>query len=111
MKLTKPKIFLGISLAFLSLQAFFGALCGYFLTKFLAGKEAGQPGKIKSLIFEIKNWRVHLHHWLIALGLLNVFLFWSPPFFSQFSFGFLGGIVFQGISCYPDWYKVVVKIK
>lgn len=111
MKVVKPKIFLGIPLALISLQAFLGALCGYFFTKLLAAKEAGKPGKIKSLIFEIKNWRIHLHHWLIALGLLNVFLFWQPPILFQFSLGFLGGVVFQGISCYPDWHRIIVKVK
>jgi hypothetical protein len=110
MRLLKPKILLGLSLAIISFQTFLGALFGYFLTKFLAGKEPGKSGKIKSIIFNIKNWRVHLHHWLIAFGIFNVFLFWQPQPFSQFSLGFLGGVIFQGIYCYPDWSKILIKI-
>ncbi len=109
-KLVKPKILLGIPLAFYSLETFFGALAGYFLTKFLAGKEAGKPGKIKSIVFEIKNWKIHLHHWLIIFGFLNLALYYQFLPFPQFSFGFLGGAVFQGIT-YPDWYKIITRKK
>lgn len=109
-KLVKPKTFLGIPLALFSLEIYFGVVLGYFLGKFLSGKQYGQSGIIKSIAFNIGNYRLHLHHWLIGLGILiSALSFNFSPFFSQFSFGFLGGVVFQGIYCYPDWYKILTK--
>ncbi len=111
MKIIRPKFLLGLSVAIFSLQAFLGGLLGYFLTNFLAGKEAGKPGKIKSIVFEIKKWKIHLHHWLIAFGILNLLVFWQPLPAPHFSLGFLGGVIFQGISCYPDWSKILTRIR
>jgi len=101
-KLVKPKFFLGIPLALLSLEIYLGVILGYFLTKFFTGK-------IPSLAFNIGNWRLHFHHWLYGLGILISAIWYQFLPFPQFSFGFLGGLVFQGISCYPDWYKILTK--
>jgi len=103
-KLVKPKFFLGIPLALFSLEIYFGAIFGYFLTKFFTGK-------IPSLAFNIGKWRLHFHHWLCGLGILISALHFNFLPLPQFSFGFLGGVVFQGISCYPDWHKILSKQK
>lgn len=109
--LKKSKALLGLPLALVSLEIYFGTLFGYFITKFFSGKETGSPGKIKSLIFNIGDYQLHLHHWLLGLMIL-IFTIWHQFLpFSHFSFGFLGGIIFQGISCYSDWYKVLTKQK
>jgi hypothetical protein len=110
-KLIKPKkLFLGMPLAVFSLEIFFGLIVGYLLTDFFSGKEAGLPGKMRSLAFDIGKWRIHLHHWLCGLGLLVSLLLVNLPL-PQFSFGILGGVIFQGISCYPDWHRVIIKQK
>jgi hypothetical protein len=110
-KLIKPKkLFLGMPLAVFSLEIFFGMILGYLLTDFFSGKEAGLQGKMKSLAFDIGRWRIHLHHWLCGFGLLVSLLLINLPL-PQFSFGILGGMIFQGISCYPDWHKIVVRQK
>jgi len=111
-KLVKPKFFLGVPLALFSLEVYLGALLGYFSFKFFSGKDAGYPGKIKSLAFNLGNYRIHLHHWFYGLGILVFVLLLGLSFpFPQFSFGFLGGLVFQGISSYPDWHRILFKRK
>lgn len=111
MKISKKKILLGVPIALISLELYFGVLFGYLLGRVLSGKEAGQKGKIKSLVFNIGNQRLHLHHWLYGLGVLISAVWYSFLPFPQFSFGFLGGLIFQGISCYPDWRQVLTKQK
>ena len=103
-KLVKPKFFLGILIALISLEIYLGIILGYFLTKFFAKK-------VPSVAFDIGNWRLHFHHWLIALGILISALYYNFLPFPQFSFGFLGGLVIQGISSYPDWHKILFKKK
>jgi len=97
-------------LAVFSPEIFFGIIFGYLLSDFFSGKEAGLQGKMKSLAFDIGKWRIHFHHWLCGLGILiSLFLININLPFHQFSFGILGGMIFQGISCYPDWHKIIIK--
>lgn len=112
MKILKKKVLLGapaIALTFLSLQAFFGAVLGYFLAKFVAGRDTGSPGKIKSLSFNIGSYRVHLHHWLFGSMVLIPAVYYNFLPFYQLSFGLLGGIIFQGIYSYSDWHKILMR--
>ena len=111
-KLNKPKILLSTPLSLFSLEIYLGALLGYFFAKFLSGEQVGLPGKIKSFAFEIGHYKLHVHHWLYGLGIL-IFAISSNffPIFSQFSYGFLGGFIFQGISSYPDWHRILVRKK
>jgi hypothetical protein len=110
-KILKPKFILGIPFAIISLEIFFGIIFGYFIGKFFSGEKTGQRGKLKSAIFNIGNWKIHFHHWLFcSLILISGLLYKFIPF-PQFSVGFLGGLIFQGISCYPDWYKIITKKK
>lgn len=101
-ELAKPKFFLTVPLAFLSLEMYLGSLLGYFSFKFFTGK-------IPSLVFNIKKWRIHIHHWLYGLIILISALRFDFLPFPQFSFGFLTGMIFQGIYCYQDWYRVLMK--
>lgn len=92
----------------ISFQTFLAGVFGYFFTKILAGKKPGETGKVKSVIIELEKWKIHLHHWLIALGIIFFNFYFNFLPYQQFSLGFLSGVVFQGLS-YPDWYKIVVK--
>ena len=105
-----PKIILGTPLVFVSPETFFGAIFGYFLGKIFGGQETGKGGIIKSIAFEIGNYRLHLHHWFIALGVLasTVFFNFSLPF-PYFIWGVGGGLIFQGVSCYSDWSRIIIK--
>lgn len=104
------KFLLSTPLALISLQIYFGIIFGYFFGKFLSGKKSGQSGKIKSINLHIGNYKLHLHHWLLSLGILifNFLTSFSPPF-PQFSLSFFGGLMIQGILCYPDWHKILIR--
>ena len=55
---------------------FFGAVIGFWIANFLAGKKAGEEGRIRSLKFIWRNYVIHIHHWLWALIILMIlFLF------------------------------------
>jgi hypothetical protein len=112
-KLIKPKkLFFGMPVALFSLETFFGAIFGYLLTDFFSGKEAGLQGRIKSLAFDLGQWRIHFHHWMWGLGILiSVFIININLPFNHFSYGVLGGMIFQGISCYPDWHRIIMRKK
>ena len=115
MKISKKKILLGapaVALPLVSLQAFFGALLGYFLAKFIAGNEKkGTPGKVKSIAFNVGNYRLHLHHWLFGSIVLVPSWYYGFLPFDKFSWGFLGGLIFHGIYSYSDWHKILTRRK
>jgi len=104
-KLINSKFILGIPLAFVSVETWLGAMSGYFAAKFFSGEKTGCQGRIGSFILKIGDWKIHLHHWLFGLGILISAIFYRFLPFPPFSFGFLGGLVFQGIACYSDWHK------
>lgn len=92
-----------------------GSSVGYFIGNFLAGSQVGQPGIINSIILNLGGWQLHLHHWLISLGIL-IFLcsflrrkYLIPSFFLAISSGFLIGLIFQGVFHYDDWHKILIK--
>ncbi|MDI6591943.1 MAG: hypothetical protein QME61_03360 [Patescibacteria group bacterium] len=106
----KKGISLTIALALISLQLALGLILGYFTARFLSGKQTGQQGIIKSILFQIGDYKIHLHHWLLSLGVL-VFIFFFDFFYSQFLCGFLGGWIIQGIFSYKDWKEIIIKNK
>ena len=116
MKILKSKFLLSLPLALLSWEIYIGVLSGFLLSKYLSAKEAGQENRWwKSIVFEIGNYRMHIHHWLYSLTVL-IAIFVSGLYhnfipFPQLSFGFLGGAIFHGIYSYRDWHKVIVKEK
>lgn len=100
----------GITIAVVSLQLFWGIIIGYIISKIMAGKETGQSGILKSITFQVGSYKLHLHHWLLGLIVLVValvgnFYVVSPNFF----YGVLGGCILQGIVCYKDWTKILIK--
>lgn len=115
MRISKKKILLGAPatlLPLLSLQAFAAAVTGYFLAEFFAGNEnKGMPPKVKSIIFNVGSYRVHLHHWLWGSLALASNLYYNFLPIPQLSYGFLGGLIFQGIYAYSDWHKILIRIK
>jgi len=90
-------------LALFSLEAYFGMVIGYFAANFLSPR-------VQSLTFNVGAYKIHLHHWCWALTVLPAFLAYKfIPLPIYLTSGFLGGIVFQGIFCYSDWHKIIVK--
>ena len=85
-------------------------ILGYVAARFFAGSETNTRGRIPSLTFSIKGYGVHLHHWLSFLGLLLAAVIWgffivAPNIF----YGFLGGVIAQGILMYEDWPRIVFR--
>jgi hypothetical protein len=99
----------------LMLRFYTGGILGYFSGEFFAGEEVNKIGKIPSLLFNFGNWQFHLHHWLVALILLlSLWLSLAKknklnPFFKLFLFGYLSGLIFQGILSYSDWNKILIR--
>ena len=82
-------------------HGFFGALCGYYSAKFFSPR-------FPSLIFNFGKIKLHLHHWLYSLLILIFSLKYDFLPFPPFSYGFLGGMIFQGIYCYDNWHMVII---
>jgi hypothetical protein len=112
MKILKRKFLFAVPLAIISFEIYFGALIGYIGALILAGKETGKEGHIRSLIFDMGKYRLHLHHWVLGLGIIPLAIHYNLAFVSdQFVIGMLGGLAYQGISCYNDWYQVLFRVK
>lgn len=83
------------------------------MAKYFGGKTTGERGRMRSFFIPLRTHKIHLHHWLLAslvIGLVTgITLIYSIDFLSSdLLYGFFGGIIFQGIYCYGDWYKVLV---
>ena len=110
LKFRYSKILIGVTLGLISLQLYLGVLIGYLIGKIFAGKETGQPGIVKSIKIRIGSYRLHLHHWLVGLVVLLVTFFNNIFLVNPFLFyGALGGYIIQGIVCYSDWKKILIK--
>jgi hypothetical protein len=105
LKINKSKILLSLPLVLISIKAYFGAVFGYFFARVLAQR-------VDSIIFSIGKLQVHFHHWIIGLiCLIAAFLFSLSPLIGPLLYGFFGGLIFEGISSYPDWHKILTKKK
>jgi hypothetical protein len=94
-------IFLGI----LSCETWFAA---FLATNCLSGRADGKQGIVRSLIIPWRNHQLHLHHWLLALIVGGIsaargFYILTPEVF----YGVVSAVVFQGVYCYKDWYRII----
>jgi len=102
-----PLLAAGIILGYLF---FVGWLLGFLLTKYMAGKTSGKPGRIKSIVIPFGKYKIHFHHWLISSGIIIFSLITNIHFLASaaISCGVLGGSVFQGIYYYSDWHRILI---
>lgn len=107
----KKKIMLATPIALLSIEIFVGVIIGYLTGRVFSGKQVGQQGMIKSIVFRIGSYKLHFHHWLVCAGALAFFSLHSPPVLAHFSYGFFGGVIVHSIFSYSDWYKIITKKK
>ena len=106
-----PKIPIGVVPSLISLELGISLLLGYFVALFFAGPRTSTQGRIPSLVFRFRQYRVHLHHWLVfshvlVIALVMHFFVLTPLLF----YGFLGGVVAQGVFHYRDWKAVVQRV-
>ena len=83
---------------------------GFVISKYCGGKKDGRQGRVRSIIIPWRAWELHLHHWFVCsvLAVVSVakgFSVITPELF----YGFLGGLVFQGIFCYGDWHRIIKR--
>ncbi|XOB46288.1 MAG: hypothetical protein ACKKMV_02455 [Candidatus Nealsonbacteria bacterium] len=98
-----PKFLLGIPLVLISLRIYLALISGYFLAKLLSGR-------FNSVILTIGSYELHFHHWMMGIiGLIFILLYSFSPVIENLIFGFLGGLIFEGISSYHDWHKILTK--
>lgn len=97
------------------LKMYSGSGFGYFTGNFVGGKEVGQPGRLPSMVFNVGEWQVHLHHWLTSFAILSFVIIYLlrkhklTSFVYSPIFGFLIGLMIHGIFDYNDWYKILIK--
>jgi len=107
---TVPKASLGAVPMLISFELGFALLAGYFAAHFVSGQKTSEQGRLPSLVFDIGNWQVHLHHWLVFLAIfigaaIASFFIVSPFVF----YGFLGGVIAQGLLHYEDWPHIIKR--
>ena len=105
-----------VLIGLISVFIFLGILCYktwfvvFAVTKFLSGRTEGKQGIIRSIIIPWRNYQLHLHHWLIALIIGLAFLVKSSYIVTpEVFYGSISAIIFQGIYCYQDWYRIIKK--
>jgi hypothetical protein len=77
-------------------------------TKYLSGRTDGKQGIVRSIIIPWRTYEFHLHHWFLAMIVGGVFVVKGVYILTpQVSYGFLSAIIFQGIYCYEDWYRII----
>ena len=105
-----------ILIGLIAASIFLGVFCYktwfavFLATKYLSGRTDGKQGIVRSIVIPWRNYRLHIHHWLLALivgGVFAVagFCVLTPEIF----YGGLSAIVFQGIYCYEDWYRIIKR--
>ena len=96
----------GIVLGYFSFITWF---IGFLIAKYLGGKMTGERGRLSSFFIPLGKRKIHLHHWLLSSLLMGITMVKGVYFpFLDLFYGFFGGIVFHGIYCYRDWYKILV---
>ena len=98
----------GIILGYLSFIAW---SAGFVLVKYLGSKTVGEPSKVRSYFIPLGKYKIHLHHWLLSSCAIIVFTVFKGVYVlpSDLFYGFFGAIVFHGIYCYGDWYRVLIR--
>ena len=105
-----------VLISLIAVFIFLGIFCyktwfaAFVATKYLSGRTDGKQGIVRSIIIPWRDYQLHLHHWFLALIVGGVFMvkgfyILSPEVF----YGFFSAIIFQGIYCYEDWYRIIKR--
>ena len=86
-----------------------GGAIGYFLTDLFC-KKFVYTGKVNLMVFNFKNWQLHLHHWLYGI-LIIAFLQFTGffPTMPLFFLGGLSGLVVNDLLTDKSWYRVIYR--
>jgi hypothetical protein len=81
------------------------AIAGFVLAG-LIGEAEGRPARVKSIRIKVRDYTVHVHHWLYAS--MAFFALPSSTGHRTVIEAFLVGVIVHGLT-YRDFYKVVYK--
>lgn len=102
-----PTVIAGIAFGYLFVISL---LLGFLVGKYVAGESIGKQGKLASIVIPVRKWRLHLHHWLYSLWLIGLSAATGIHVLNpNITYGLLGGLAFQGVYCYSDWYIILVS--
>lgn len=96
------------SLLLLGVLCYKSLFITFVITKYLSGRTDGKQGIVKSIIIPWRTYQLHLHHWFLALVVGGVFVVKGFYILTpEVLYGSLSAIIFQGIYCYRDWYRII----
>lgn len=105
-----PKASMSIIPMLISVELGVSMIIGYLAARFLAGHKEKATGRFPNLVFQFRNHKIHMHHWIVFSNVLVVTLIFHFFVITPYLFyGFLGGVVVQGVLYYDDWREIVVK--
>lgn len=88
-----------------------GLVMGYLGSK-VYSKYFIENGKVDSIYIDFgRNWKIHVHHWILGALLLVVIWFIDYFYLPRFFVGAVLGIIAHDIYDYNDWHKVLVRQK
>jgi len=88
-----------------------GLMLGYVGAK-IYSKFFVESGKVDCIYIDFsKNWKIHMHHWILGALFLLLVWFIDYLYLPRFFIGVVVGIIVQDIYDYNDWHKVLVKNK
>ncbi|MBI5220272.1 MAG: hypothetical protein HY978_00340 [Candidatus Liptonbacteria bacterium] len=84
------------------------AAASFLCCRALAGKKAGERGRLPSLRLRFRGYVIHFHHWLYAAVAL-IILFHQFPMLNLAYVGLPAGVLAQGLT-YKDFHKVIYRM-
>lgn len=97
----------GVGLGYLF---YISLVIGLVVSRYFSGEKDGIQGRVRSVIISWRRYELHLHHWFLSSLAGAIFaLQGSSLLIPELLYGFIGGLVFQGIYFYSDWYRIVKR--
>jgi len=112
--IVKKKVTLVVSLStfiILGYVSFIAWSIGFLLAKYLCRKTVDKPRILRSSFIPLGKYKIHLHHWLWSSCVMIIFTLFKGAHVlpADLFYGFFAAIVFHGIYCYSDWYKILIR--
>ncbi len=86
-----------------------GLLLGYIGSRTYS-KYFLENGKVDCIYIDFgKNWKIHLHHWILGALFLVFVWFIDYLYLPRFFVGVVCGIIAHDIYDYNDWHKILIK--
>ena len=99
-----PAIVLGTSLYY-SFSFTTGIVIGYILCRIYCNIFL-HNGKVDRIFVDFGKWKMHLHHWIMGVGVLAIVWVIDYFYLPTFLAGAICGVIMQDFYDYNDWYKV-----